>query len=176
MRRLHLVEGVAIKEIARRTGLARNSVRTALRSADPPSYRRPARPSKLDPFKEEVHRLLRADPRIPGQRIRELIAELGFDGGKTIVDDYLRGFKISRSIRSVWFSRRNRCNSSRSSLDSPPGRLPASLSACLTQLRNDTSEIPRSRATWRIDLPVRRTSSIASRLNSSGYGGLVLGT
>ena len=27
---------------------------------------------------------------MPGQRIRELIAPLGFDGGKTIVDDYLR--------------------------------------------------------------------------------------
>jgi hypothetical protein len=25
-----------------------------------------------------------------GQRVRELIAPLGFDGGKTIVDDYLR--------------------------------------------------------------------------------------
>jgi len=90
IRRLHLVEGVAIKEIARRTGLARNTVRAALRSAEPPGYRRAARPSKLDPFKEEVHRLLRADPRIPGQRIRELIAELGFEGGKTILDDYLR--------------------------------------------------------------------------------------
>jgi hypothetical protein len=30
--------------------------------------------------------LLRDDAKIPGQRIREL----GFNGGKTIVDDYLR--------------------------------------------------------------------------------------
>ena len=28
----------------------------------------------------EIHRLLRGDPRLPGQRIRELIAPLGFDG------------------------------------------------------------------------------------------------
>ncbi len=34
--------------------------------------------------------MLRADPKLPGQRIRELIAPLGFDGGKTIVDAYLR--------------------------------------------------------------------------------------
>ena len=27
---------------------------------------------------------------MPGQRIRELIGKLGFDGGKTIVDDYVR--------------------------------------------------------------------------------------
>jgi transposase len=44
----------------------------------------------LDPFKDEIHRLLRGDPSMPGQRIRELIAPLGFEGGKTIVDDYVR--------------------------------------------------------------------------------------
>ena len=48
------------------------------------------RASKLDPFKDEIHRLLKDDPKLPGQRVRELIAPLGFDGGKTIVDDYLR--------------------------------------------------------------------------------------
>jgi transposase len=61
-----------------------------LRSQEPPRYRRPARPSKLDPFKEEIHELLRADdPKLPGVRVRELVEPLGFDGGKSIVDDYL---------------------------------------------------------------------------------------
>jgi hypothetical protein len=39
---------------------------------------------------QEIHGLLQADPKIPGKRIRELIEELGYDGSKTIVDDYLR--------------------------------------------------------------------------------------
>jgi hypothetical protein len=65
-------------------------VRRALRSSSAPKYQRPAAPSKLDPFKDEIHRLLRADARMPGQRIRELIGPLGYAGGKTIVDDYLR--------------------------------------------------------------------------------------
>jgi transposase len=90
LRREHFVRGVAIKELARRYGIDRNTVRRALRSDGPPVYRRPLRPSKLEPFKEEIHRLLRVDPRLPGQRVRELIAPLGFEGGKTIVDDYLR--------------------------------------------------------------------------------------
>jgi transposase len=90
LRREHFVGGVAIKELARRYGIDRNTVRRALRSEGPPVYRRLPRPSKLEPFKEEIHRLLRADPRLPGQRVRELIAPLGFVGGKTIVDDYLR--------------------------------------------------------------------------------------
>jgi transposase len=90
IRRMHVVDGVSIKEIARRTGLARNTVRAALRSERPPSYERALRPSKLDPFKTEVERLLRADPRIPNTRIRELIGEFGYAGGKTILDTHLR--------------------------------------------------------------------------------------
>ena len=56
----------------------------------PPAFRCPERPSKLDPFKDEIHRLLKDDPKLSGVRVRELIEPLGFDGGKTIVDDYLR--------------------------------------------------------------------------------------
>ena len=90
LRREHFVGGVSIKELVRRHGIDRNTVRRALRSDVPPVYRRALRASKLDPFKDEIHRLLKADPKLPGQRVRELIAPLGFDGGKTIVDDYLR--------------------------------------------------------------------------------------
>jgi transposase len=90
LRREHFVRGVSIKELARRTGLSRNTVRVALRAPGPPRYQRSSAGSKLDPFKPEIHRLLRGEPAMTGQRIRELIAPLGFDGGKTIVDDYVR--------------------------------------------------------------------------------------
>jgi transposase len=90
VRRLHFVRGLSIREIHRRTGLHRATIRRAVSSELPPRYERAPSGSKLDPFKQEIHRLLRADPRLPGQRVRELIAQLGFDGGKTIVDDYLR--------------------------------------------------------------------------------------
>ena len=52
----------------RRTGLARNTIRVALRSSEPPGFRCPARPSKLDPFKDEIHALLRGDAKMPGVR------------------------------------------------------------------------------------------------------------
>jgi transposase len=90
IRRMHFVLGVSIKEIARWTGRDRNTIRAALRASTAPKYSRPAAGSKLDPFKDEIHRLLKADAKLTGQRIRELIEPLGFDGGKTIVDDYLR--------------------------------------------------------------------------------------
>jgi transposase len=84
------VERLSIKEIARRTGHGRNTIRRALRSPEAPRYRRPPRLSKLDSFRDEVHRLLRADPRLPGKRVRELLEEQGYAGSKTILDDYLR--------------------------------------------------------------------------------------
>jgi transposase len=90
VRRLHFVRGLSIREIHRRTGLHRDTIRRALSGDAPPVYRRARAGSKLDPFKDEIHRLLKRDPDLPGQRVRELIAALGFEGGKTIVDDYLR--------------------------------------------------------------------------------------
>jgi transposase len=104
LRREHFVGGVSIKELARRYGIDRNTVRRALRSDAPPVYQR-ASVSKLDPFKDEIHRLLKADPKLPGQRIRELIAPLGFDGGKTIVDDYLREVRPLFAPRPRTFQR-----------------------------------------------------------------------
>ncbi len=90
IRRMYFVGRLSIKEVVRRSGHSRNTIRRALRSGEPPRYRRPVRPSKLDPFREEIDRLLRSDARLPGTRIRELLEEQGYAGGKTILDDYLR--------------------------------------------------------------------------------------
>jgi transposase len=90
IRRLHFVRGLSMREIHRQTGLHRDTISKAIHSEAPPVYQRAPAGSKLDRFKDEIHWLLKDDPAMPGQRIRELIAPLGFEGGKTIVDDYLR--------------------------------------------------------------------------------------
>jgi transposase len=90
VRRLYRVEGVSIREISRRTGLHRKTIRRALAAAEPPRYSRPSTVSKLDPFKDWICEQLAADPKIPSQRLRELAAELGFEGGKSIFDEYVR--------------------------------------------------------------------------------------
>jgi transposase len=90
VRRMRFVEGLAIREIRRRTGLHRETIRRALRSSSPPVYARLSGGSKIDPFKVEVHALLRDDAEIESQRIREILMGSGFEGGKTIVDDYVR--------------------------------------------------------------------------------------
>jgi transposase len=90
LRREHFVGGKSIKQLARATGLSRNTIRRALRSDTPPSYERAPRAGVLEPFKPEIHRLLREDPKLPGVRVRELLEPLGCAAGKTVVDDYLR--------------------------------------------------------------------------------------
>ena len=78
LRREHFVNGVSIKKLVRRTGLSRNTIRKALRSEQPPAYRRRAAGSKLDAFEGEIHALLRELIRqIESQRIRELLVERG---------------------------------------------------------------------------------------------------
>lgn len=91
IRAMKQVQGLSIKEIARRTGHSRNTIRAALRSPQPPRYGpRAPRPSKLEAFKEQIHALLKADGAIPSQVIRERITEAGYRGAKTICDDYVR--------------------------------------------------------------------------------------
>jgi transposase len=90
LRREHFVGGKSIKRLAKETGLSRNTIRRALRSEAPPSYQRTPRPRVLDPFKDEINRLLRDDPKLPGVRVRELLEPLGCKVCKTVVDDYLR--------------------------------------------------------------------------------------
>jgi transposase len=90
IRRLHFVRGLSQREIRRRTGLHRDTIRKAINSDKPPVYRRAPSGSKLDPFRDEIHRLLKADPKLPGVRVRELLEPLGCSASKTVVDDYLR--------------------------------------------------------------------------------------
>ena len=90
LRRLHFIEHVPIRELARRKGLQRATVRRAIRSADPPKYSRPVRSSKVDPFKPEIARLLKDEPRLPVVRLRELLQPLGYVGGESILKEHVR--------------------------------------------------------------------------------------
>ena len=73
IRRLRRAEGVPIKEIARRLGVARNTVRAALSSDRPPAYERRPRGSIVDPYEGQIRALLAEWPRMPGPVIAERI-------------------------------------------------------------------------------------------------------
>ena len=91
IRRMKHVEGLSQREIHRRTGAHRDTIRRALAAPKPPSYGpRPKRPSKLDPFRQSIEELLADEPTLSGVGIREEIQKDGYDGSKTILDDLLR--------------------------------------------------------------------------------------
>lgn len=73
IRRLHYGEKLSIKEIARRLGLARNTVRAAVRRPKPPVYERPQRVAAFDEYEPRVRALLADHPRMPASVIAERV-------------------------------------------------------------------------------------------------------
>jgi hypothetical protein len=82
IRRLHRAEGMGIKAIARRLGVARNTVRTALRAEEAPIYVREGRGSAVDAFEPAIRRLLALTPDMPATVVAERI---GWTRGITVL-------------------------------------------------------------------------------------------
>ena len=104
IRRLYFVEKRSKRAIHRLTGAHRDTITRAIESPVPPRYARPARVSKLDPFRDWICEQLRADPSIESQRLREMAGELGYQGGKSIFDDFVREVR-PRYLRPRTFQR-----------------------------------------------------------------------
>ena len=73
IRRLHLSEQMPVKAIARRLGLARNTVRAALAADEPPKYERAPVGSRVDGFESAIRALLTEFPDMPATVIAERI-------------------------------------------------------------------------------------------------------
>ena len=73
IRRLHRAEGMSIKEIARRVGVSRNTVRSALRAEGPPRFERAPRAWAVDAVEPAIRALLAEFPRMPATVIAERI-------------------------------------------------------------------------------------------------------
>lgn len=87
IRRLHLSEGLGIKAISRRLGLARNTVRAAVRSEVPPKYERRPAGSLVDGVEAEIRALLAEFPSMPATVIAERI---GWEHSLTVLKDRVR--------------------------------------------------------------------------------------
>ncbi|GKT10997.1 IS21 family transposase [Desulforhabdus sp. TSK] len=99
--RLHN-EGLSIRKIARKLSLSRDSVAKYLDNPVRNTIRF-ERPSKLDPFKDEIGRLLEISPEASSEVIRQRLVPLGFDGGSTILKDYLRTLRASKRRAFIRF-------------------------------------------------------------------------
>ena len=84
IRRLHRVEGMPIKTIARVRGVSRNTVRAALVSEGPPRYERSRAVSVVDEVEPRIRELLTAWPTMPATVIAERI---GWTRGITVLKE-----------------------------------------------------------------------------------------
>lgn len=93
VRRLFHREGWTKTKIAERLGMSRNTVTRLLKLSEPPRYERAAGGSKLDPHKGSIARMLDVDPKAPATVIIEHLRRDGYEGGITILKDYLVGVR-----------------------------------------------------------------------------------
>ena len=100
IRRWALRDQLSIREIARRTGLSRNTIRKYLRSgAVEPKFKVPDRPSKLDAFADQLARWLKTEaskPRKQKRKLKQLHADLvafGYEGSYGRVAAFARAWK-----------------------------------------------------------------------------------
>ena len=94
-------KGFSISEISRRTGYARKTVRKYLnRKTAPEPQKRPGRKSKLDPYKPHILKRLNESSDSAARLFRE-IQKMGFDGGETIVKDFIKEVRPKKGVPEV---------------------------------------------------------------------------
>src|ERR1700759_3037736 len=103
IRRWHYRDHYSIREISRRTGLSRNTVRKYLRSdSEEPKFSIPDRPSKLDPHADKLSHMLRqaaGESRKQKRTIKQLHADLvmlGYEGSYNRVAAFARDWRAAR--------------------------------------------------------------------------------
>ncbi len=103
IRKLRLRQGLAIREIERRTGLSRNTIKKYLKAdTSEPKFTTPDRSSKLDPFSEKLTGWLKANAkkgRKDRQTLKKMHADLvalGFTGSYNRVAAFARHWKADR--------------------------------------------------------------------------------
>ncbi|CEF43120.1 transposase (plasmid) [Acetobacter senegalensis] len=98
IRRWHRRDHLPIREIERRTGLSRNTIRKYLRAESiEPRFQVPERPSRLNPFAEKLREWLVLEAarsrknRRTARRLYEDLVTLGYDGSYGRVPDAISG-------------------------------------------------------------------------------------
>ncbi len=97
--RLHHGEHWSIRKIAGHLGVSRTTVRK-YRNGPVARASMPPRASKLDPFKPILRDLLERDPRAPGSVLLQHLRRLGYQGGVSILRDYLARVRPRRPARA----------------------------------------------------------------------------
>src|SRR5260370_4285898 len=85
-------QGLSSRQIAERSGLARNTVRKVLRGEHPTAFRTPVRTSQLDPFLDYI-RTRFAEHSLSAVRIFEEVRAMGYAGSVVTVRRFVATLK-----------------------------------------------------------------------------------
>jgi len=99
IRRLHRAEGMGVKAIVRKLGVARNTVRAALRADSAPHYERKGPGSVVDPFEPEIRRLLAVTPDMPATVVAERI---GWTRGITVLRERVAELRSTFQVHDAF--------------------------------------------------------------------------
>ena len=101
LHRLHWVEKWPLRKIARHLQIGRRTIAKYLVSPAAKAARR-ERSHKIDPWKDAIGELLAKDADAHAPVIAQRLKPLGFDGGTTIVKDYLRAVRKNSVARRAY--------------------------------------------------------------------------
>src|SRR5688572_8115973 len=104
VRRMRMRDGLSISEIARRTSLARNTIKGWLKgpARSEMAYRRSAAPKKIGPYEATLRDALATDARRPrrerrtARRLHAQIREEGFAGSYARVTEFIRAWRAEQ--------------------------------------------------------------------------------
>jgi transposase len=99
--RLHWVEKWSVRKISAHLHIGRRTI-TKYLDVPSPAVKHRERAGKLDPFKAVITELLQQDPRASAPVILQRLQTLGYDGGNTIIKDYLRAVRKNAATRRAY--------------------------------------------------------------------------
>ena len=112
IRRMHFRDGMSVREVSRRTGLSRNTVRRWLRQGTvEPVYPARKRPCIIDAYRDQLEVWLRTDshrPKRDRRTAKVLFHQLqaqGFPGGYGRVAEFVRRWRAGGGVAAAVFAR-----------------------------------------------------------------------
>jgi transposase len=163
-------DGLSIRQIARRLGHGRETVKKALASPSPPGYtrKRPAACPKLGPFTPFIDQILAADVDAPRKQrhtamrlFERLRDEHGYAGGYDQVRRYIKGRRLRQRETHLMLDHppgsRLECDFGHIYVDFPQGRLLVPVLLCVWSF----SHYP-----FAVALPSERTEAILPHFSS----------
>lgn len=87
---LHHHDKLTVTQIAQQLNLDARTVNNWLAQESYKPFKTPVKPSKLDSFKQDIIRWLEVHPGLSARQIYQRLDQMGYEGGQTIVTNYVR--------------------------------------------------------------------------------------